>query len=150
VKVDISSREFVTLSSERSGVSEPMVALIEQTLYFTRYNDALSLYSMDLSTGDIHKINDRWTYNITGDAQGIYTLYPDDKEGLYQIDTAGLEGKRLSSEWRPGVYHNHGMMLLDSKIYFLKKVTSTRYGWLCYDLVSKRLKNIESPEDFLK
>lgn len=149
IKVNIETREEETLSTERSGSSEPIVTMIGNMLYFTRYNDALSLYSMDLATGDIAKVNDRWTYNVSGDLGSLYTLYPDNKEGLYRMDLSGTNEKRLSTEWRPGQYHDPGITVIGTKVYFLKKVTSTRYGWLCYDLISGKLRTLSEPADFV-
>lgn len=149
MKVNIETREETRLSEERSGTDEPVAALIGGKLYYTRYNDALSLYEMDLTTGAARKVNDRWTYNISGDGTVLYTLYPDNSEGLYRLDAATGVEKKLSSEWRPGTYHDPGITVLDGKVYFIKRVGTNRYSLHCYDLTTGRLKTITEPADLL-
>lgn len=150
IKVDIASRVEKTLSTEQSGISDPFVTLIGDTIYFTRYNDALSLYAMDLKNGEIKKINDRWTYNVTGNGQNLYSLYPEFDDGLYKLDVEGKTEIELSSGWRPGRYYDPGLTLIDSNVYYLDLVSTNRYRWLGYDLQTGVLKSISIPEDLMK
>lgn len=147
-KVDIQTRERTLLSTERSGEKQPLAALIGDKLYVTLYNDALSLYAIDLESGRLDKVTDRWTYNVTGDGESLYTLFPENKSGLYRLDLQTGKLDRVSDDWRPGTYHDPGLTVINGKIYFLKRVTTLRYGWMCYDPETGRTSEVAVPGGF--
>lgn len=150
IRIDLDTLERKTVIEERVGETESCIVMNEAYLFFCNYNDALSLYRVNIDGSNRMKITDDHIYDVNVTDAYVYYLKPFFDEGIVEVAADGDERRKVLNEWHTGDYYDPLISYLDGSLYFRKKTTSTGYSLYRLNLENRKLIKVKEPMDLVE
>jgi len=126
-QLNLESLELKTILEERVEDNENCIFVYGDYVFFCKYNDAFSLYRMNLDGTNEIKLTDERVYSLITDGEYVYYLNPYFDKGIYRISIDGGDKKIIRDGWKMSSFYSPSFSLLDGNLYFKELRTSTKY-----------------------
>lgn len=149
IRVDLDTLERKTVLEERIGETDSCIVMNDAYIFYCNYNDALTLYRVDIDGDNKTKVSDDHIYDVNATDDKIYYLNPYYDEGIVELMADGTEREKVLSDWHTGTYYDPLISYLDGSLYFRKKTTSTGYSLYRLNLKNQHMVKIDAPSDLV-